>query len=589
MELGKTVSRDLYMDVTLKEEALSEIYLYCVEFKADKSFRTTEFTFSRPEDIPEDEEKKDIKLEFFDKILEFKCDGIKTHFFAIDADEVMLRLIEPLKAIDGKAKRYFNDVADNALPGEWLTDCISMGRVIAMTTFDEKPELGALIRRRLKEKYHNVSNEVKKERATHLFIKYEKPVTGPELSFRVTDANVNTIDDIRLHGRIEDDIMVAKTLELLNNYPDADIMTDRTSIRIYTLIRSAEALAEQDTKRVIFSISSMLHALGKKSVQASPEAYRDYVLNAEALRFGRYEDNVVVGIHYLTLPIRYNSEKAWKKNFKKNSMWTLKEGTKDEYVLIGDKGEPKKKKAKAKVPESEMYGRLAVEKGNEKFVLKCSDVVVKKYIQGFAIITIGLENHFYPGEKDIQRINDLCSSLWCSSKADDDLPDDMNLQMKNGTKTYSLATVKRSDSGFEPWLGLLLTMGRKKSNKGTNYFGTTTLSEKCYAYFEDGSNCESSGAKQAISMALIKSEYILNLEKDIAATVSSKKTTSFVPMKKSQKKYIKLLNGAYAYMLTSYTYAVENGEYKDIFNRTYKIRKGKETEERLEKKFDLLY
>lgn len=587
MELGKTVSRDIYIDVTLKENELSELYLYLVDMKVDKSFRTSEITFSVPDEVAEDEEKPDIRLLCFEKLLELKAEGIRTHFFAIDAREVMLNFIEPVKTADGRARRFFNDIADAALPGEWLTDCLSMGRVMAMTTFDEKPELGAGIRRRLKEKYHNVSGEIKKVKSTHLFVRYDKPATGPELSFKVTDATINTIDDIKLHGRIEDDIMVAKTCELLNKYPEADVIADKSSIRIYTLIKNAEMLSSQENNRLVYSVGSMLYALGKTDVAATAEGYRDYILNAEALRFGRYDDKTVYGIHYFLLPVRYNSEKAWKKNFMNNSLWAKNEGNEDEYVLIGEKKTAGKKKKNT--GSGEMFGRLSCEKGNEKFVLKCSNVSVRKYIPGFAVLTIGLENHFYPGLKDIRRINELCSSLWGSSKADDPFPDVMNLQMKTDAKTFSLDTVKRNAAGVEPWLGLLLTMGRRKANKGGNYFGTATLSEKSYAYFDDGSQGIDAGAVDAISTALIKSEYILNLERELAETVSSGKTKGYVPMNKSRKKAVKRLNGAFNYMLTAYSYDVENGEFGENYKQTYRLRKGKETEDRLEKKFDLLY
>ncbi|MCQ2537012.1 MAG: hypothetical protein MJ124_01305 [Lachnospiraceae bacterium] len=586
MELAKTVSRDLYIDVTLKENELSEIYLYLVDLKADKSFRTSEFEYSLPDDFPEDEEKPDLKMMFFEKFLELKTEGIKTSYFAIDAGEVMLSLIEPLKNADGKAKRAFNGIAESSAPGEWLTDCLSMGRVVAMTSFDERPELGANIRRRLKEKYHNVATEVKKTRDLHIFVRYDRPVKGPELSFKITDAAVNVIDDIRLHGRIDDDIMVAKTCELIAKYPEADIIADKTSAELYTLVNTAKRLSGDENKALVFSINSMLYALGKNNVTPSTDSYRDYVLNAEALRFGRYEDNTVVGVHYLMLPLRYNSEKAWKSNFKKNSLWKKSDVCENEYVLIG---EHKSKSKKKKENDGEIIGRLSVEKGNEKFVLKCSSVSVKKYIPGFAVLTMGIENHFYPGKHDVARINELCSSLWGSSKADDSFPDVMNLQLKGDTKTYSLDTVKRNTAGVEPWLGLLLTMGRKKANRGGKYFLTKTLSERSYAYFDDGTAGENEESRDAIRTALIRSEYLLNIEKELAETVGIKGRPGYVPMNKSRKKTVKHLNGAFNYMLTSYTYDVEHGEYKENFCNAYKQRKGKETEERLEKKFDLLY
>lgn len=587
MELTRTVSRDLYIDVTLKDNELSEIYLYYVDLKADKSFRTAEFTFLKPEEETDEQDCFDLKQMFFDKFLELKSEGIPTHYYAIDAGEVLLSLIEPLKNEDGRAKRAFAELAEKAHPDEWITDCISMGRVVAMTTFDEKPELGATFRRKLKEKYHAVSAEVKKPKKTHFFIRYDRLVTGPELGIKITDAAVNAIDDLKIHGDIEDDVLVAKTCELLAKYPEADVIADKTNVQIYKLVQKALEMSSQG-KRLVYSVNSMLYALGKSCVIPSTDSYIDYILNAEELRFGRYEDNKVFGIHYLMLPVRYNSEKAWKANFKKNSLWRVSDEDEDEYILIGEhKSAPKKKKSDA--GNDEIVGRLSVEKGNEKFVLKCSSVSVKKYLPGFAVLSMGLENHFYPGKKDIQRINELCSSLWGSSKADDNFPDVMNLQMKCEAKTYSLDTVKRNNAGVEPWLGLMLTMGRKKSNRGKSYFGTKTLSERSFSYFDDGSMVEYAGSRTAVGKALIRSEYILNIEKELADTVASKKMAGFVPMKKSQKKAVKRLNGAYNYMLTSYTYDVENGEFKEDFRHAYKLRKGKETEERIEKKFDLLY
>ncbi len=579
MELGKTTSRDFYIDVVENEGELKEIYLFIVDHKADKTFKLTEKTL----------DGEDRMQEFLDTFLAMRRSGIATHYFAVNAKEVMKLLVKPLKETSGKAKQAFTEERDSKLPGEWLTDCISMGRAVPMTSFDERPELGAAFRRRLKEKYHSVSEEVKRVKSTHVFLDYSRPSSGPELSVRVTDAFMNTIEETKLFGRIEDDIMVLKLSEILKKYPEADIITNRTSDRMYALVDAALLANGKEPEPVIYSVNSMLHALGKSDIQASPDAYRDYIMVAEELRFGRYEDDEVFGVHVLKLPFRYNSEKAWKKNFKKNQLWR-RGNSEDEYFLMGDDREnDKEKKSKKEEPQT-VVGRYTVEKGNEKFVLKIERVSVKKYIRGFAVLTIWLENHFYPGERDIRRINSLSSALWASSYADDELPDVLSIQMKTDTKTYSLEAVKRKAAGIEPWLGLLLTMGRKKSNSKRRYFGSATLSENSYTYYNDGTvSLYGEDFDEASEKALIAGEYLLNIERELAYALEPENDKKTGILSLSRKRQVKRLAGEFAYMTASYVYDEEHSAFSEAFRNVYRIRKGIETEERLNTKFARIY
>ncbi len=595
MEFGKTALRDIYIDAQVSEGKLSEVYLFLIDRKADKSYSVMEKLLSLPEDDEESKEEvkdndntenteqPDLREEFLDIMLSLRGQGIKTTYYAVNAWEVYTYLLRPLKESNGKAKKLIADLQAESSMGEWLIDCMSMARVIPVTVFDEKPELGSNIRKRIKEKYHAVSDEIKKERPEHVFISYKKVSSVGELDITVTDDSINVIEDYRLRGRADDEIMVKKTRDVLSNHLNADILINITRDRLYALIENAAGNTEG---MVITSVFSMLAAVGKFNIEPTPISYRDHLLNAEKLRFGRYEDDRIYGVHYIKLPMILNSDSAWKKNFKKNRMWRKKGEEGSEYWLIGGNNDDQNSKKARPV----LVGKLSVEKNNEKYVLRCSKVYVKKVLPGFAVLTLGLENHFYPAESDIKRINELCSALCVSERIDEEYPDTLSIQMKTEKKTYSLEAVKRSSAGVEPWLGLMLTMGRRKPNKGARYFGTETLSEKSYVFFDDGNGeISKTGAEETIDKALVRSEYLLDVEKALAETVEPSDLGAVGRLKRSQKKRIETLRGRLGYMVASFSFEDENGALKDVFSNVYEIRKGRETEDRLVRKFDILY
>ncbi len=597
MEFSKTVLRHVYIDINVKDYMLDEVCLYQIDYKGDKSFRNEEIVYSQPlpQESTDDEgnpitispEEVDLRALFFDKIVEYRNSGVETRYFAVNAKDTMLTLIEPLKKVNPKAKRMFNELAAESLPHEWLTDCLSMLRVIPMTDFDEIPEMSASIRRRLKEKFHEVAIEVKREKKTHIFTSYENLMTGPELIFCITDENMNVIEDVRLHGQINDDVVISKASDFVQKYPEADVLINRTESRLYGLFKRVEDFTESNPTRIVYSIESMLTALGKVNAETNFETYRDYIKNAEDLRFGRFDDNRIHSIHTFRIPMSYNSESAWEKNFAGNTMWKCDDVYGVSYTLVGDKTAGKKGEAKQ---EPEIYGKLSVEKDRERFVLRVSRVNVKRYVSGYAVLTVEAENHFYPGKKDKERINELCSSLWRSKLIGDSYPDVLNIQMRSGDRIYALEANQRTGGDTVPWTAMLLDLGRKKKNAGAAKFTALTLSDKMFAMVDEGDVKRIENANdEIINKCLIKSEYLLQLEKYLAEVISPKGSRGFGTLSRKQRKQVKMIQNALAYMVSSYCYEEEQGEYAGAYKYVNKIRKIRETEDRLERKLDLLY
>ena len=591
MEFGKTVLRHVYIDVTVKDFNLEEVYLYSVDYKNDKSFRTSEVSFTEPlpSETTDDDgnvivipaEEVDLRELFFEKLSEYRSDCIKTKFFAVDSREVLLYLIEPLKTSNPKAKRVLNEIKDECLPGEWITDVMSMLRTIPMTDFDECPEMSAAIRKRFKEKYHDVAQYVKKEKPNHIFVKYENPLSGGELSFCVTDSYLNVTENIVLHGQIDNDIMVSKACELINRYPGADVIINKTSVRLYKLFKRCLEYLNENPFPVIFSMESMLYAIGKAGLPTNYETYRDYIKNAEDLRFGRLSDDSVYSYHTFRLPISYNSDSAWDKNFKNNSMWQMTGEGGSEYSLIYDKNDGK---------TTDVYGKISAIKNNEKFILKVSRIKVKKYYECYAVITIEAENRFYPGARDAERINELCGELWCSKGILDKYPDKLEVQLRNGQKIYSVNAGTRDDANTTPWIALLLDIGRKKPNAKRNKFVAASLSDRMFALSNNGNSIASyMSNEEVINKALVKSEFLLQLEMYLAETIEPKGSVGFGGLTRYQRREVKCISGALAYMVCSYCYSEEQGEYADVYKYVNKVRHIKETEDRLSRKLDLLY
>ncbi len=584
----KTFLRQVYMDAAFSDEGLSDIYLYIIDYKADKSFRTDEYKFVvrtdvKPAEGEEASEPADIRLEFLDKMAALVKSNIPTQYYALDAESLMAELIEPMKVDIPKAKRVFNDLADKCLESEWLHDFLAMSRVVPLTEYDEKPEMGSELRRRMKEKFHTNNGDIKKIRSQHIYVSYTKEDEAPVLYLKVFDKNDTTLGEYKLHGRISDDVMVAKVADIIKNFPEADVLSDRTSIRIYRFFRKA-ARMEHLENGLVYSVASMLHAVGKDDVKPDAFAWKNYLEAASDLRFDRVSDETIYGLHVLRIPVEVSGKKSWTKNFKNNTMW--KAADPYEFYLMG--GGDKIIKDPKKPETKEVIGKLVLKKDRECFMLKLTRVSIKQYAGNFAVITLVAENRFYPGERDKKRINQLASSLWIRSSMKDELPENITVQVKNPfEKTYSLSAMTRSEAGYEPWIGLLLTIGRKSKNQGTSKFVVTSLSEQMYVY--DTEEPETEAVEEAVAAALIRHEYLLNLEKRLAGCLAPIPGCTFSDISKSQRKEVRRIAREYACIVASLTYKQERGEAKANFRAAQAFTGTKSVEERLEKKLELLY
>ncbi len=579
----KTFMRQVYMDAAFNEGALSEIYLYVIDYKADKSFRTDEYKYVVKEPVvAEDgtqEEAVDVRLEFLDKVAQLVKSEVPTEYYALDAESLMADLIEPMKMDIPKAKRVFNDLADKCLGTEWLHDFLAMSRVIPMTEYDEKPEMGAELRKRMKEKFHDSSAVIKKLHNQHIYVSYSTEGEAPVFYIKVFDKNDTTLGEYKLHGKIADDVMVAKVADIIKHFPEADLLSDRCSIRIYRFFRKAQKMEHLDNGPV-FSVASMLHALGKDDVKPVVSAWQEYLAAASDLRFDRVSDETVYGLHVIRIPVEVSGKKAWTKNFKKNSLWKAAGGY--EYYLLGGEEDEQTKNELPKI-----MGKLVLKKDRENYMLKLNRVSIKQYAGDFAVITLVAENRFYPGERDKKRINQLASALWVRNSMKEDLPEKITVQVKTPEKTYSLSAMTRKDAGNEPWIGLLLTVGRKSRNAGADKFIVKSLSETMYVYNTD--EPETEAMEEAVAAALIRHEYLLTLEERLAKCLEALPGCTFNDISKKQRREIVKISREYACIVASLSYKEERGEAKAFYRATQNVIGTKSVEERLEKKLELLY
>ena len=79
---------------------------------------------------------------------------------------------------------------------------------------------------------------------------------------------------------------------------------------------------EGENKRLILSLESMLTALGKSPLTTDlVEMYVNYIKNQEEMRLGTFLPERLYSTHVFYLPVQISSEKAWKQQFAKNSVW----------------------------------------------------------------------------------------------------------------------------------------------------------------------------------------------------------------------------------------------------------------------------
>lgn len=570
--------RELYIDVEIKEEAVAEIFLYQVDFFRDQTFRTAEYVYKKEEpevkELPEGEEEAEQEQplppepqELFKEQWELLCmEEIPTQVYATDAMSVMDYVFEPLM------KKYTDFKAMPMLRAgrEFIHDCVSMGRVISMSVFDEEQYLSAGIRRRMKERYHEYVDEVKAERKEHIFIRQTLSEEMPVLILYVTDANYHIKKQVMLKLGMKEETIAVRFREILSLYPEADVIVDASTPELYRLFGNMNRFMSMENKRVLFSMESMLAALGKApEIKDMVKTYLLYIRNQEEMRLGTFLPDRMYSFHSFYLPVQLSSEKAWKKQFEKNSVW--KQNGRESYHIAA---------------EGDFKGKYIVKAGKEQFVLKLRGISLQRYLRKYAVIRLDVENYCYPGEEDRMRINALASCLFNGEPGG---ADSVELKLKDGKQAYSLTTVPMAGNEGQLWLNGLLLLGRKKKKQGKKALVLTSMKEQMYCT----ENTEMKEEEQMIQNALIRDGIFRKMEDAMAKAMKPEKSDRPTgSLLKRQRKTLKELYEMYRYIVVSFgeNYeATQKKEQKTLWNITVTALGTAEVEKRLDRKFGLFF
>jgi len=574
--------RELYMDVEIKEELVEEIFLCQVDFFRDQTFRTTEFVYKKEEselpENPENEENAEPEqeqeqtlpqepLELFKEQWEMLCrEEIPTQVYATDAMKVMEHVFEPLM------KKYPDFKAAPVMRAgrEFVHDCVSMGRVISMSVFDEEQYLSSGIRRRMKERYHEYVDEVKAERKEHIFIRQTLAEEMPVLILSITDANYNIKKQVMLKLGMKEETIAVRFREILSLYPEADVIVDAATPEIYRLFDNMNRFMSMENKRVLFSMESMLTALGKNlEIKDMVKTYLLYIRNQEEMRLGTFLPERMYSFHSFYLPVQLSSEKAWKKQFEKNTVW--KQIGRENYHISA---------------EEELKGKYIVKAGKEQFVLKLRGISLQRYLRKYAVIRLDVENYCYPGEEDRKRINELASGLFSGEQGG---ADTIELKLKDGRQAYSLTTVPMPGNESQLWLNGLLLLGRKKKKQNKQTLVLASMKEQMYCV----ENAELKEEVHMIQNALIRDGIFRKMEDAMAKAIKPEKSDRPAgSLLKRQKKAVKDLFEMYRYIVVSFgeNYeATQKKEQKILWNSTVTALGTAEVEKRLDRKFGLFF
>lgn len=576
IDMAATVleKRELYIDVAVKEAQVEEICLYQVDFFRDKTFRTKEFLYKKEEikeeqdEVVEQEEQSlpPEPTELFMEQWELLCqEEVPTEVYATDAMAVMAYVFEPLmkKNVEFKAEPSLR------AGREFMHDCVSMGRVISMSVFDEEQYLSAGIRRRMKERYHEYVDEIKAEKKEHIFIRQMVSEDMPVFLLQITDANYNLKKQVMLNRGIKEETIAVRFREILSLYPEADIIADVITPELYRLFRNMSRFMGMESRRMLFSLESMLSALGKAPEEKDViKTYLLYIKNQEEMRLGTFLPERLYSIHSFYLPVQLSEEKAWKKQFEKNTFW--KQDSREFYYLSA---------------EGELKGKYIVKAGKEQFILKLRKVSIQRYLKKYAVLRLDVENYFYPGEADRTRINALAAGLFIGERNG---ADSIELKLKEGKQAYSLAAIPMEGNEDQLWLNGLLQLGRKKK-KNKKALVLTSMKEQMYCV----ENQETLEEEQLIQYAIIRDGVFRKMEDALAKAVKPEKSDRPAGrLLKRQKKAVKELFEMYRYLVVSFGegyQAAQKKEQKQLWEATEFSLGTTEVTNRLEKKFGLFF
>lgn len=566
--------RELYIDVSKKEEQIEDIFLYQVDFYRDHTFRTKEFLYveevvEQQEDGEETEEQPlpPEPLDLFMEQWELFCrEEVPTEVYATDAMNVMNLVFEPLM------KKYpdFKSSPSFAAGREFIHDCVSMGRVISMSVFDEEQYLSAGIRRRMKERYHDYVDEVKKERMEHMFIRQTVSEDMPVFLLTITDANYKTKKQVMLNRGMKEETMAVRFREIMSLYPEADIIVDVSTPEIYRLFHNMNQFMGMENGRLLFSMESMLSAMGKTpEVTDLVKTYLLYIKNQEEIRLGTFLPERLYSIHSFYLPVQLSAEKAWKKQFDKNTVWK-KDGRESYYIAT----------------EGELKGKYIVKAGKEQFILKLRKVSVQRYLKKYAVLRLDVENYFYPGKTDKERINALAENLFAG---ENEAVDAIELKLKDSKQAYALTTIPRAGNEAQLWLNGLLLLGRKKKKQDKKDLVLTPLKEQMYCV----ENQETPEEEQMVQNVIIRDGVFRKIEDSLAKAIKPENSDRPAgSLLKRQKREIKELFEMYRYIVVSFGEgyeATQNRERKQLWQTTESALGTTEVTARLDRKFGLFF
>lgn len=572
--------RELYIDVAVKEAQMDEIFFYQVDFFKDRTFRTKEFLYKKEEteenadeaageaaataeEQPLPPEPLDLFKEQWEQL---GREEVPTEVYATDAMKVMDYVFEPLM------KKYpdFKAVPAVRAGREFIHDCISMGRVVSMSAFDEEQYLSAGIRRRMKERYHEYVDEVKTEHGEHIFIRQTMAEEGPVLLLLITDAGYKLKKQVRLNRSAKEETIAVRFREILSLYPEADILVDAATPELYRLFHNMNQFMGAEDRRLLFSLESMLSALGKvPETDDIIKTYLLYIKNQEEIRLGIFLPEHLYSIHSFYLPVQISSEKAWKKQFEKNTVW--KQDGRESYHIAA---------------EGELKGKYIVKAGKEQFVLKLRNISIQRYLKKYAVLRLEAENYCYPGEVDRDRINALAAGLFAGEKNGADA---MELKLKDGSQAYSLTAIPVEGNESQLWLNGLLQLGRKKKKQGKKALVLSAMKEQMYCV-ETQEVCEE---EQMLQVALVRDGIFRKIEDSLAKAMKPENSDRPAgSLLKRQKREIKALFEMYRYIAVSFgeSYeATQKAEQKRVWNATVDALGTMEVTDRLQKKFGLFF
>jgi len=485
--------------------------------------------------------------------------------YATDAMRVMEYVMDPLmkKYSDFKSAPYVR------AGREFIHDCVSMGRVISMSVFDEEQYLSGDIRRRMKERYHDYVDEVKAEHKEHIFIRQIVQEEMPVLLFTITDEEFRFKKQVMLNRGLKEETIAVRFKEILSLYPGSDIIVDAVTPEFYRLFRNMNRFMELENQRVLFSLESMLAALGKAPEETDMvKTYLMYVRNQEEMRLGVFLPDRLYSVHSFYLPVQLSDEKLWNDQFAKNTIW--KQDGKESYSLTA---------------EGDFKGKYILKSGKEQFILKLRKVTLQRYLKKYAVLRVETDNFCYPGVEDRARINELAAELYAGTNEAVNI---MELKLKDGKQAYSLAAVPKAGNETQLWLNGLLSLGGKKKKEKKSLI-LTAMKQQMYCTENTGIAEEG----QLIQMAVIRDGVFRKIEDTMAKAIRPEKSDRPAgSLLKRQKRKVKELFELYRYIVVSFGEgyeATQKVEKKGVWTKTEQALGTKEVTDRLDRKFDMFF